>query len=180
MSQPNSRVYIRRVESGDKKELVAANQSSVSLHAPWISAPLTSHAFRAYLQRTRRDDHEGILCCLKESNKIVGVFNVNSIERGSFQSATIGYYCVANHTGQGLMTEGLQLVLPFAFEDLGLHRIEANIQPQNDASRRLVQRCGFILEGFSPKYLYINGQWRDHERWVAMDDRATLHPNPSL
>ena len=73
------------------------------------------------------------------------------------------------------MTEGLKLVLGFVFEDLGLHRVEANIQPHNDASRRLVQRCGFVLEGFSPKYLYINGQWRDHERWVAMDDRESLH-----
>ena len=78
------------------------------------------------------------------------------------------------------MTEGLQLVLEYAFTEVGLHRIEANIQPSNDASRNLVQRCGFILEGFSPKYLFINGEWRDHERWVAMDERDTLHRPPRL
>ena len=170
-----ARVYIRRVASRDKRELIALNQASLHLHSPWITAPLTSLTFRNYLHRTRRDDCEGIVCCRKDTDEIIGVFNLNGITRGSFQSTTIGYYGTINQTGQGYMTEGLQLVLRFAFTELGLHRIEANIQPSNDASRKLVQRCGFVLEGFSPKYLFINGEWRDHERWVAMDERETLH-----
>lgn len=178
LSPRTSRIYIRILESKDRKEVMAANQASVSFHTPWISAPLTSHAFRAYYQRTRREDHEGIVCCLKQTDEIIGVFNINSIERGTFQSATLGYYCHAGFTGQGLMTEGLHLVLQYAFKELGLHRVEANIQPDNEASRKLVQRCGFVLEGFSPKFLFINGKWRDHERWAAMDDRLTLHSNP--
>lgn len=78
------------------------------------------------------------------------------------------------------MTEGLNQVLNFAFQNLGLHRVEANIQPNNDPSRKLVQRCGFVLEGFSAKFLFIDGQWRDHERWVAFDERDALHRIPSL
>ena len=64
------------------------------------------------------------------------------------------------------MKKGLVAVLKEAFRRHRLHRLEANIQPDNDASRRLVQRCGFHLEGFSPRYLKIAGRWRDHERWA--------------
>jgi len=74
------------------------------------------------------------------------------------------------------MTEALQLVLRFAFDELGLHRIEANIQPNNHASRNLVQRCGFTLEGESKDFLFISGRWRDHERWVRVDARNSLTP----
>jgi ribosomal-protein-alanine N-acetyltransferase len=64
------------------------------------------------------------------------------------------------------MEKGLRAVLNDAFRAQRLHRLEANIQPNNEASRRLVQRCGFRLEGFSPRYLKIAGRWRDHERWA--------------
>jgi ribosomal-protein-alanine N-acetyltransferase len=68
------------------------------------------------------------------------------------------------------MTEGLALVLRHAFRRLGLHRLEANIQPENLASRRLVRRLGFRKEGFSPRYLKVGGRWRDHERWAIVRD----------
>jgi ribosomal-protein-alanine N-acetyltransferase len=64
------------------------------------------------------------------------------------------------------MTEGLRDVVSRAFRTIRLHRLEANIQTGNDASRRLVQRLGFRMEGFSPRYLKISGKWRDHERWA--------------
>ncbi len=64
------------------------------------------------------------------------------------------------------MTAGVRAVISRAFGELRLHRLEANIQPDNEASRRLVQRLGFRLEGFSPRYLKIAGKWRDHERWA--------------
>jgi [ribosomal protein S5]-alanine N-acetyltransferase len=75
------------------------------------------------------------------------------------------------------MKRGLSAVLSEAFAKHRLHRLEANIQPDNDASRRLVQRLGFRLEGFSPRYLKIAGRWRDHERWAltAEDWKSRLH-----
>ncbi len=73
------------------------------------------------------------------------------------------------------MTEGLELVLEHAFTDLSLHRLEANIQPGNDASIALARRCGFVKEGVSERYLKINGRWRDHERWAIRSEQWRAH-----
>lgn len=101
----------------------------------------------------------------------MGVINVSQIFLGAFRSAYLGYYAGARHMGQGYMSEGLRLVIRNAFSKLGLHRLEANIQPANRASLRLVRRAGFRREGFSPRYLKVLGRWRDHERWaVTVED----------
>lgn len=107
---------------------------------------------------------------LTESSELAGVININEIVRGSFCSGYLGYYALVPHNGCGYMKRGLQAVLRQAFRTLGLHRLEANIQPDNEASRRLVQRLGFRLEGFSPRYLKIAGRWRDHERWALTSE----------
>jgi len=97
---------------------------------------------------------------------IAGVINVSQIFYGNFRSAYLGYYAGARFMGQGYMSDGLRLVFRHAFGALGLHRLEANIQPENRASIRLVRRAGFRREGFSRRYLKIGGRWRDHERWA--------------
>ena len=93
---------------------------------------------------------------------------MSEIVRSAFQSAYLGYYAFRPHAGQGYMTEGLALVLRHAFGTLGLHRLEANIQPANHPSRALVRGLGFRKEGFSPRYLKIGGRWRGHERWAIV------------
>jgi ribosomal-protein-alanine N-acetyltransferase len=109
-----------------------------------------------------------VLVCRRADGAIVGVVNVSEIVRAALQSAYLGYYVFRPHATQGYMTEGLALVLRHAFRRLGLHRLEANIQPENLASRRLVRRLGFRKEGFSPRYLKVGGRWRDHERWAIL------------
>ena len=83
-----------------------------------------------------------------------------------FVRAISAYYAFIPHNGKGYMSRGLGTVLRNVFRAHGLHRVEANIQPGNDESRRLIERLGFRLEGFSPRYLKIAGRWRDHERWA--------------
>lgn len=104
----------------------------------------------------------------------MGVINISHIIRGSLQSAYLGYYAFANFAGQGLMREGLRLVLMHAFRVLKLHRLEANIQSENRSSLALVRAGGFVREGFSRRYLKVAGRWRDHERWaILVEDHSS-------
>lgn len=99
---------------------------------------------------------------------VVGSLEISRIARGNFQSAYLGYRIDASLQGRGFMTEALQLALRHAFRNLKLHRVEANIEPGNEASIALVRRAGFSREGFSRRYLKLGGRWRDHERWALL------------
>ena len=175
-----SRVHIRRVKKRDEQEFIALMRDSQALHEPWISPPTSPMMFKYYLQRTDQDDHEGFVICRKSDERIVGAININHIVRGSFQSASLGYYVGAEFQGEGFMAEGLQLLVNYAFHTMGLHRLEANIQPENVRSQNLVERCGFIKEGYSPQFLFINGAWRDHERWCCVHERQGMRSQISL
>jgi ribosomal-protein-alanine N-acetyltransferase len=163
-----SRVGIRRPTAEDRDELLILTKSSRDLHNPWVVPPLTPEQFDVYLQSRQNPGDDGFFICDAQSAHIVGVVNLNCIVRGFFQSAYLGYYVAAPFARQGFMTEGLKLVARFAFTDMKLHRLEANIQPENIASIALARKCGFRREGFSPKYLKVQGEWRDHERWALL------------
>ena len=164
-------VFARKVTPADAREFLALMSESKSLHDPWIKPPLDERTFDLYMDRVSQPDHEGFLICHSRTRNLVGVINVNNIVRGSFLSASLGYYVGLPYLGKGYMQEGIQLVKLHAFKTLGLHRLEANIQPENRRSIALVQRSGFHKEGLSPAYLYIAGAWRDHERWAIIDPR---------
>jgi ribosomal-protein-alanine N-acetyltransferase len=165
-----SRVTIRPVQASDGAELVTANLASIALHEPWVS-PCRDHAsFLGYLTRCDGERSMGFIARERGSGRIVGVVNLSEIVRGFFQSTYMGYYGMAGMNGRGLMREAVGLVVTHAFRELGLHRVEANIQPGNEPSRALAKRLGFRLEGYSPRYLKINGEWRDHERWAVLAD----------
>jgi ribosomal-protein-alanine N-acetyltransferase len=165
------RVFIRAPAAGDRDEFLALVESSRAFLRPWVDPPHTRAAFGAYLRRTRRPTERGFFVCRRRDGAIAGVINVSQIFLGNFRNAYLGYYAGARFAGEGYMSEGLRLVVRHAFGALGLHRLEANIQPGNRASIRLVRRRGFRREGFSPRYLKIFGRWRDHERWAITADR---------
>ena len=170
-----SRVYLRSVTRRDRQEFLALMNESRHLHEPWISPPLTPFAFQNYLTRTQREDHAGLLICLCKTDEIAGIVNLNNIVRGTFLSASLGYYGTSRHAGLGYMQEGLEQAIRHAFETLGLHRLEANIQPDNHRSLTLARRCGFVKEGLSHAFLFIDGRWRDHERWAIYHPRSQLY-----
>ena len=159
------RVELSTPGPADEAEFLAAMRASHALHNPWIFPPLTPEDYAGYLERLG-ERKAGFIARRSEDRAIVGWLNVSEIIRGALDGAFLGYAGVAGHTGQGYMSEALQLVLSEAFETLGLHRLEANIQPGNRGSIALARRAGFKLEGFSPGYLKIAGEWRDHERWA--------------
>jgi ribosomal-protein-alanine N-acetyltransferase len=168
-------VFVRPVRQDDRDELLTLMKASRSLHEPWISPPRTPRGFDAYFARMSRSDHVGLMVCRNDDAAIVGVINLNNIVRGSFLNASLGYYVGAPFAGRGYMADGLKAAIRHGFGELGLHRIEANIQPNNTRSLNLVKRCGFQREGFAPQFLFIAGQWRDHERWAIFQPRDTLH-----
>lgn len=161
-------VVINPVTAADGPELVQANQRSRDHHAPWAQPFLDEAGFRAWLGRTRDDRCVGLVAREAATGQVAGVVNLSEIVRGSFQSAYLGFYGMAGMGGRGLMTEAVGLAVRHAFETLELHRLEANIQPGNSRSVALVMRLGFRQEGFSPDYLFIDGAWRDHERWALL------------
>jgi ribosomal-protein-alanine N-acetyltransferase len=130
---------------------------------------------RAALRRSARWDPEratqaGFLVCRCGDDAIVGVFNLSEIVRGAFRSAYLGYYALAPHAGHGYMSEAFGMLLDVVFRALRLHRVEANVQPDNAASLRLVERVGFAREGYSRRYVKIAGRWRDHVRYALLAD----------
>ena len=171
-----ARIYLRHVRESDRREFIALMSHSVHLHHPWITPPTTTAGFSQYFSRTTTNDHEGFIVARFVDDAIVGVINLNNVVRGSFLSASLGYYVGAGYSGQGYMAEGLELVKRYAFGTMNLHRLEANIQPANRRSIALVQRCGFQFEGLAPAFLYIDGAWRDHERWSCVDVRSSMLP----
>ena len=168
-------VLIRSPTESDRAEFIAQMRASEHLHRPWIFPPTSPTAYDEYLRRIERGDHLGFLVCEKSSGRIAGVININNIVRSAFLSASLGYYAVAALGGRGYMHAGLRQVTAHAFHDLHLHRLEANIQPANERSKALVRATGFRLEGLSPALLFIDGAWRDHERWTLVDHRRGLH-----
>jgi ribosomal-protein-alanine N-acetyltransferase len=177
------RVTLRPLAGRDQSEFLDLVGASLDLHRPWMSLPATPQGFQAYLARYERPDEESLLICLRGTGAIAGMVNINSIIRGRFQSGSLAYAAFAPTAGQGYMSEGLDLVLRHAFERLRLHRLEAQIQPDNHASLKLVRRNGFREEGYSPDLLFIDGAWRDHEQWAitsTMMDIAPTGPHPTL
>lgn len=154
----------------DCNAFLAAVTRSRALHRPWVTPPSTRAAFRASVERHSTETHRGFVVIECTSGELVGVINIGHIIRGPLQSAFVGYYTFAGFERRGFMREGLRQVVDHVFKDLKLHRLEANIQPGNLASKRLVRGLGFTREGFSRRYLKVSRRWRDHERWALLSE----------
>jgi len=163
------RVFLRRPLPEDQREFTDNIIRSRNFHQPWIVNSASPTFFASYLLRFEHNS-KGHLVCDNATGVMLGVININDIMKGALQCGFLGFYAFIQHAGQGYMSEGLQLVLERGFNQLNLHRLEANIQPRNMASRNFVKRHGFKQEGFSRRYLKIAGKWKDHERWALLKD----------
>jgi ribosomal-protein-alanine N-acetyltransferase len=169
MEMPN--VNIARVTRTDIDELLDANRESRDYHGRWVQPFTTVSGFEDWYSAQITGASVGLLARDRESDHIVGVTNLSQIFYKGFQSAYLSYWGMVSFAGTGRMSRAVELTTIFAFEELGLHRIEANIQPENVRSIALVKRLGFQKEGFSPSYLQIAGVWCDHERWALLADK---------
>lgn len=164
-------IFLRPLVATDQPDFLKAARLSRALHRPWIDVPSTPKQFNAYVEEMNTEDDQAFLVCRHDTQDMVGVVELRDIFYGDFQNSYLLYYAFVGHLQQGLMKQAVMQTIDYAFETLKLHRLEANIQPENTASLALIRACGFTREGYSPKFLKKGGQWRDHERWALIDSR---------
>lgn len=165
------RVYLRYPVQSDWRDWSALRADSQAFLAPWEPTwahdALSRGAFRRRLKMYRTEMRQGVtysfLIFRAADDALLGGITLSNLRRGVAQTATLGYWIGAVHARQGYVTEALGAMLEYAFQRLGLHRVEAACLPHNEASRRLLLKCGFQEEGFAREYLRINGSWQDHQ-----------------
>jgi ribosomal-protein-alanine N-acetyltransferase len=170
VSREKPRVHLERPSVRREREYLQASLKSRSLHRGFVVAASAPHEYRAYLRAARRANQESFFVIDVASGELAGVININNIVRNASLSGQLGYYAFLPHAGSGLMREALALVIARAFRELGLHRLEANIQPDNRRSIALVEALGFRREGKARGFLKIGNRWRDHERWALLKE----------
>jgi ribosomal-protein-alanine N-acetyltransferase len=163
-------VLIRRISPADREEFVGLVNASADFLSPWTVLPGSPEEFDKYLSRFDGVSAECLLVCLRTTGAIAGTVSISQIVRGPYQRATAGYNAFAPTARRGYLSAGLKLVFSFVFEELGLHRLEADIPPANAASLKFAEKAGFRREGYSPAFMKINGTWQDHERWAIHSD----------
>jgi len=168
----NRSIYLSSLRASDADEFLTMTRASRRLHHPWIYPPQTQNDFRLYLRRLERTDHRSFLIRLRSTHAMAGIINLNDIVWDGQSSASLGYYVALPFAQKGYMRQALEMVKDLAFEQLKLHRLEAYIQPGNLPSRQLLKSLGFGFDAVMADFLFINGSWCDHERWVLPNSHS--------
>lgn len=163
-------VWLRPPQLGDYlawAELRALSRAHLTPWEPaWPRDDLTKSAYRRRLKHYQREAREDLgyafLLFQSETDRLIGGATLSNVRRGVTQSAMLGYWLGRPYAGCGHMRAAVRALLPHAFETLRLHRIEAAVQPTNDASVGVLRSVGFVEEGLLRRYLKINGVWQDH------------------
>ncbi len=173
-----ARVFLRPPEEDDWPGYAEIRSASRAFLEPWEPTwPADALSRDAFLRRLRRygadwrdDSGYAFLIFARGQEDLIGGISVSNLRRGAAQCGTLGYWIGEKFSRNGLMTESLNAVLGFCFNQLSLHRVDAACLPSNEPSRRLLRRCGFEQEGFAPKYLKITGVWHDHMLFGLLAD----------
>ena len=150
----------------------------------WTEADLNRQAFTTRLWRGRQEARNGtdysFLVFEKASSGqiLVGGITISNVRRRAAQFGTLGYWMGEEFAGRGLMSEAVGVLLPFFFDTLGLHRLQAAFLPHNAASRRVLEKNGFREEGYAENYLQIDGKWADHVLFALTRERWDAPPKP--
>ena len=163
-------VLLRHPVAADFDAWRRLRKASYEFLKPWEPAwprdDLTRYAFRRRLRCYTREMRNGravtFFLFTRSTNELAGGITLSHIRRGICQSGTIGYWIGEPFARKGYMSAALNALMPFCFDELRLHRLEAACIPANDASRALLVKSGFKEEGYARGYLKINGVWRDH------------------
>ncbi|MFD4946958.1 GNAT family N-acetyltransferase [Streptomyces sp. NPDC058239] len=176
----DAEVRLRPVTPADAASLAVALTRSRAYMQPW--EPVRPDTF--YTEQGQRERLAGILAdrdagrvmpwvLADEQDRVVGAFNLNGIVLGPFRSGVLGYWVDVEYAGRGLATAAVERICESARDELSLHRVEAGTVLDNMASQRVLAKCGFEQYGMAPRYLHINGEWRDHRLFQRI-----LHDGP--
>jgi [ribosomal protein S5]-alanine N-acetyltransferase len=171
-------VVLRMPQMTDFEEWAALRETSRDFLTPWEPTwpddDVTRGAFRRRIKRyaedLRSDQGYAFLITRYSDGALVGGLTLANIRRGVAQAGSVGYWMGQPFIRQGYMTAAVRAVIPFGFTSLRLHRIEAACIPTNNGSIRLLEKTGFVREGFSREYLCINGTWQDHLLYARLKD----------
>jgi len=177
-------LHLRLPVSGDYLQWAQLRARSREFLVPWepswANDELTRGAYRRRLRQYNKELREetgyAFFIFRSSDHMLLGGLSLTNVRRGVTQACTLGYWMGAPHAGQGYMTEAVRTLLPFVFQHLWLHRLEAACLPNNANSVRVLEKTGFIYEGLARRYLKINGSWQDHSLYalVAEDPARTL------
>ena len=179
-SIPGDGVTLRTPQMTDYAEWAAVREASRDFLTPWEPTwpadDLTRSAFRRrvrrYVEDLRTDQGYAFLILRNSDGALVGGLTLANIRRGVAQAGSLGYWMGLPFVRHGYMTAAVQAVIPFAFTTLRLHRLEAACIPTNAASIRLLEKTGFVREGYAREYLCINGTWQDHLLFARLQEPA--------
>jgi ribosomal-protein-alanine N-acetyltransferase len=172
-------VTLRTLTPSDYDQWIEVRDRCRDWLVPWEPRPSgapvppedrNSFSSRCSLRERERQMGTGFGFGIFVGRRLVGELTVSSVQRGPFQSAFVGYWIDQVEAGQGYVPEAVVVALAFAFEELGLHRIEISIIPRNDRSLRVVEKLGIRSEGVALRFLQIDGVWEDHARFAITDD----------
>jgi [ribosomal protein S5]-alanine N-acetyltransferase len=171
-------VCLRLPAAADYAVWVAERSESRTFLKPWeptwSTEDLTRAAFKRRVRRVQREAAEqsgfAFLIFRRDDETLLGGVTLSNIRRGVAQSCSLGYWMSVRHAGRGYMRRAVDLILDFAFDDLRLHRVEAACIPGNDRSLGLLEKAGFVREGYARRYLLIDGRWQDHVLLSRMVD----------
>lgn len=176
MKATGEQVYIRPVDTADAEALFAMNtrnrefwgefEPDMERPEPTLERQLTQ--IRKQKEKALADQYYFFGIYLNETDELIGDVTISDINRGPFQSCYIGYSLDKAHNGKGYTTEAVRLAAQHAFEQLGLHRLNAGVMPHNIASRRVLEKVGFQCEGIARENLKIKGVWQDHCQYAMV------------
>jgi ribosomal-protein-alanine N-acetyltransferase len=174
-------VTLRLPQMSDYEEWAALREGSRDFLVPWEPTwpadDLTRSSYRRRMRRYSEDQRNDLsypyFIFSNADQKLVGGLTLTNVRRGVAQAASLGYWMGAPYAGRGHMSAAVRALVPFAFNTLKLHRIEAACIPENAASVHLLERTGFVREGFARAYLCINGMWQDHLLFAQVRSEGT-------
>jgi len=171
-------VWLRYPQMKDYSEWARLREKSRHFLQPWepewSNDELSRAAYRRRLRYYHREIRDGtgyaFFLFRSGDKRLLGGITLTNVRRGVSQSVSIGYWVGAPYSRQGYMTAAIRVTIPFVFDTLGFHRLEAACLPCNAPSSGLLEKCGFMYEGLARQYLKINGIWQDHLLYAIIEE----------